>query len=466
MYNIKNNLIYSCYRRRNKVILHKKEGLNMSKTPLIDALKELKHDRYHMPGHKGVRPEGFPDAFEIDFTEINKTGNLFLEDGPIFESETLYREYFGAKQCIYLTGGSTQGILTAIFTLKPKKMLCDRNSHKALSNALGLCNVTPIFINPEINLEYDVPDIISSVKIEEKLTENSDIDAVFITSPNYFGIYSDVEKIANVCHKKGVKLIVDEAHGCHFPSICIKNAITCGADIAITSAHKTTDCLGQGAVLLARDTNLSLRRNSSIFGTSSPSYLIMASIEMALKNTYLYKEMPQKCHKLRENIEKNTKFSVLKHENLDPCRLTINTKNVNITGDELHKILEEELSIVPEMSDLFNVVFIMTPRDENLDYLLESLIKISEKIEKKDFKELKYEIIEPKMQITPHEAMFSEKKSAKLVESVGKISGQIVAPYPPGVPIIYPGEIILQEHIEYMRKMCYNQYEEIYIIEN
>lgn len=438
----------------------------MSKTPLIDALEALKHDRYHMPGHKGVRPCGFPDAFEIDFTEISKTGNLFLADGPIFESETLYREYFGAKQCIYLTGGSTQGIFTAIFTLKPKKMLCDRNSHKSLANALGLCNVTPVFVYPEINEEFDVPDEISYQKIKEKLKENPDIEAVFITSPNYFGIYSDIEKIANACHEKGVPLIVDEAHGCHFPSICIKNAMMSGADIAITSAHKTTDSLGQGAVLLANDENLPLRENSSIFGTSSPSYLIMASVEMGLKNTYLYEKMPRKCLEIKEKIEKNTKFSVINHKNLDPCRLTINTKKLNITGVELHKVLEEKFGIIPEMSDYYNVVFIITPRDEKLEYLLESLEKISDSLEKTDKKSVKHEKIEPKTAILPREAMFSRKIKVPLEEAKDKISAQIIAPYPPGVPIIYPGEIILQEHIENIKNMCYNDYVQIYIIEN
>ncbi|MFI3226450.1 MAG: aminotransferase class V-fold PLP-dependent enzyme [Clostridia bacterium] len=436
----------------------------MSKTPLIDALKLIKSDRYHMPGHKGVRPEGFPDAFQIDFTEIAKTGNLFLEDGPIFESETLYREYFGAKQCIYLTGGSTQGILTSVFTLKPKKMLCDRNSHKALCNALGLCDVEPVFVMPEINQEYDVPDVILPEKIEEKLIKNPEINAVFITSPNYFGIYSDVEKIAKVCHKYNAKLIVDEAHGCHFPAVGIKNAIMCGADIAITSAHKTTDCLGQGAVLLSSDENLPLRKNASIFGTSSPSYVIMSSIEMGLKNTYMYKKMPEICKKFKIDIEENTKFRVIKHSNLDPCRLTINTKFTNITGEKLHEILEEKLGIIPEMSDIYNVVFIITPRDEKLQILLEKLIEISKNVEKIENCAAKYQIIEPKRAISVRKAMFCEERQIDFFKAEGEISKQIIAPYPPGVPIIYPGEIILREHIEYFTKMCYNNFEKIYII--
>lgn len=437
----------------------------MSKTPLIDALKSLKHERYHMPGHKGVRPCDFPDPFEIDVTEITPTGNLYLADGPIFESESIYREYFGAKQCIYLTGGSTQGILTAIFTVKPKKMLCDRNSHKALCHGLGLCDVEPIFIHPKINEQFDVPDVINPLDILEKLEKNPDIDAVFITSPNYYGIYSDISSISKICKQKNVKLIVDEAHGCHFPAISIKNATMCGADFAITSAHKTTDSLGQGAILLSNDEDISIRKNASIFGTSSPSYLIMASIEIALKNINLYEKMIGKCKDLKENIQKSTKFRVLNHENLDPCRLTINTKKINITGKELHNILEKNYNIIPEMSDMFNVVFIITLRDENLEYLLEKLIEISETLSEVDEKTYEYKIISHKRGISVREAMFSHGKDQKLCDCVGKICKQIVAPYPPGVPMIYYGEIILQEHIEYIEKMCYNEFKYIHIIE-
>ncbi len=436
----------------------------MSKTPLIDALKTIKTERYHMPGHKGKRPEGFPDAFSIDFTETTKTGNLFLADGPIFESETYYREYFGAKQCIYLTGGSTQGILTSVFTLKPKKMICDRNSHKALCNALGICDVEPIFVYPEINTDYDIPDVINPENIELQLKQNPDVKTVFITSPNYYGIYSDIEKIAEICHKNNALLIVDEAHGCHFPAISIKNAIMCGADIAITSAHKTTDSLGQGAVLLSNNAELPLRKNASIFGTSSPSYLIMASIEMGLKNTYAYQKMPAICIDLKQKIEKKTKFRVLKHQNLDPCRLTINTKFSNITGEKLHKILEENLGIIPEMSDINNVVFIITPQDDNLKYLLDSLIEISETLENIEECDTNYEIIEPKRAISIREAMFFDDREVLLKNAENKISKQIIAPYPPGVPIIYPGEIILSKHIEYLTKMCYNDFEKIHIV--
>ena len=438
---------------------------NMSKTPLIDCLNSLNHDRYHMPGHKGIRPYGFPDVFKIDFTEIKQTGNLFLADGPIFDSEQLYCRYFGAKQSIYLTGGSTQGILTAIFTLKPKRMLCDRNSHKALSNALGLCDVEPIFINPDINYEYDIADVINSCNLRQKLAENTNIDAVFITSPNYYGVYSDITLLASICHESNVKLIVDEAHGCHFPAIGIKNAVMCGADISITSAHKTTDSLGQGAVLMSSDKTLNLRQNASIFGTSSPSYAIMASIEMALSNIHNYSNILEKCKEIKNNIEKFTKFSVIRHKNIDTCRLSVNTKLVDITGFELCNLLIEKYNIVPEMSDKYNVVFILTPSDQKLDYLLKCLIEISQTIMNIDAKQGKYDVFEPERAISIREAMFSDGKLLEIDKCDGKISKHIIAPYPPGVPIIYPGEIILRQHIEYITKMCYNDFDKIYIID-
>lgn len=428
----------------------------MSKTPLVDSLKTLKHARYHMPGHKGIMPENFPNPFEIDFTEISKTGNLYLADGPIFDSEKIYAKYFGAKEIIYLTGGSTQGIMTAIFSAKPKKILCDRNSHKALCNALGLMDLTPEFISPEINTEFAIPSVISPEKLREKLENDTEIDVVFITSPNYYGIYSDIKEISQICHKNDAILIVDEAHGCHFNAIGIKNAVSCGADITVTSAHKTTDSLGQGAVLMTNLTDINLRKNASIFGTSSPSYLIMSSIEIALSNIDKYSDF-EKIHKLRNSLISDTKFKLLNVENIDFYRVVLNCSEFELNAIKIAEILENKYNIVPEMADIYNIVLIITPRDSRLDELLACLVEISEKLDKNPYKTpFLIEGHDVKREVSIRNAMFSDNFTVNLRGAVGEISAEIIAPYPPGVPIVFPGEIILKSHVEYMEKVCYN----------
>lgn len=410
-----------------------------------------------MPGHKGKMPENFPNPFEIDFTEISKTGNLFLADGPIHNSEKMYANYFGAKEIIYLTGGSTQGIFTAVFSAKPNKILVDRNSHKALCNALGLLDLDPEFIAPEVNEEFAIPCEICPEKLEEKLKKSPEIDVVFITSPNYYGIYSDIEKISRICHENDAVLIVDEAHGCHFNAIGIKNAISCGADIAVTSAHKTTDSLGQGAILMTNLTDLNLRKNASIFGTSSPSYLIMSSIEIALANIDKYTLFKDEVALVRNEISKSTKFRVLDLLNMDCCRLVLNCNDFAKNAIEIADFLENEYNIVPEMTDFNNIVFILTPSDEKLSELVEVLIKISEKLEKNSRKkEFSYKKLEYRREISIRQAMFSRYISKNICDAIGEISAEIIAPYPPGVPIVYPGEIILKSHIEYIEKVCYN----------
>lgn len=431
------------------------------KTPLIDTLKSLNHDRYHIPGHKGLTPDVFNDCFALDFTEINETGNLYEGTGPIIESEKEVAKYFGAHECIYLTGGSSQGIMTAIFTAKPKKMLCDRNSHKALCHALAFVDCDYDFINPSINQDFCVPSKILPEDVYEKLSQDREIDTLYITSPNYYGITSDIRAISSICTEFDVTLIVDAAHGFHFGAIGLESASMQGADFAISSAHKTTESLGQGACLLVRKPSLA-RKNASIFGTSSPSYLIMSSIEYAVDNIHKYADFTTLATDLKSKISKNTKFSVLNSN--DSCRLVVNTKNTNISGHKLAEILENEHKIVPEMADFYNVVFVLTYNDVNLDKLFLSLQKISDFCEATNTPKLHINAQDYSRKISIRQAMFSDFEHQKLSECAGKISAEMICPYPPGVPIVYPGEIILQNHIEYIENLCYNYKEYVNII--
>ena len=228
----------------------------MSETPLYSALCALAGQnrlRFHMPGHKGnaLYRDAFRDAARLDFTELPQTGNLYEGDGPIRDAERLAASFFGAEHCSFLTGGATQGIMAAMFLScrEGDSVLIDRGCHRSVTNACGLLGVNPVYIYPERLSGFSACESIAERAVSEMLKQNEKVTAVVVTSPTYYGATADVGAIGRVVRESGKKLIVDEAHGAHFPALHIKNAMQSGADLAVCSAHKTAPALGQGAYL-------------------------------------------------------------------------------------------------------------------------------------------------------------------------------------------------------------------------
>lgn len=430
-------------------------------TPLYTALRAFADTnplRMHMPGHKG---KGLPltelsPAAELDFTELPPTGDLFAGEGPIVEAQRLWARACGVEECLFLTGGSTQGVLTALtLACRPgDAVLMDRGCHRSAYHALVLLDLEPVYLFRPWLPVADVPGPIDPAEVERALTERPDIRAVFLTSPTYYGVRSDLPAIARVCHAHGAKLVVDGAHGAHFPFLGLSE-LSC-ADLAILSAHKTLPAPGQAAVLLANGYSLpELCRAGSVYGSSSPSYPIMAALDTvreALVSGHLgldYVETAAQVTLLRQRYPALTPRDAL----LDPTRFVLRCDDGFTVKKEL-----EGLGIYPEMADIRHVVFILTCADgkEALDRLTRGLDQVLSGRPAPLSLPAPLTPPQPQAVLRPREAFFSPVRTVPLARAAGMICAGQVAPYPPGVPVIAPGELVTKKTIAYLAQIGYN----------
>lgn len=420
-------------------------------TPLYDALCDFVDTnplRFHMPGHKGKGSAGWEKLFSMDFTELPPTGNLYEAGGAIGQAEKLWAKAFGMPECLLLTCGSTQGNRSALHLTCPLEsaILVDRNCHRSIYHTMALLDLEPIYLLKK-----------TPQAVEEALGKHPGIKTVCITSPDYYGKLYDVTGISEVCHRFGAKLVVDGAHGAHLPFLGIDHYR--GADLVVCSAHKTLPALGQAALLFSGGafTGDDLRRAASIHGTSSPSYPIMASMDLA-RAWMESEEGKEHCRMICTRVQKmRKKFPSLQGENLDPMRLTLRVKNGFQVQRDLH-----ERGIWPEMADSGHVVFIITGSDSQAD--LDRLEQALEELSLENVEETYPLPPDPELVMRPRQALFAQTKILPLVQCEGKVSGEQIAPYPPGVPVIAPGEVISKKHLAYLEKIGYNMGKEVRIL--
>jgi len=423
-------------------------------TPLYDVLKQYAGQdpaRFHMPGHKGILPSPeFAPLAPLDVTEIPTTGNLYEEGEPFDSAQALWAEIFGADHCQFLTGGSTMGIHTGLALLcRPgEQVLVDRGCHRAVFNAMALLDLDPVFMERPWLAEHNLVGHFSREDVEKKLDQHPNIKTVCITSPTYAGLLSDVEGIAQAVHARGGKLFVDGAHGAHLPFLGI-NAFE-GADCVTVSAHKTLPAMGQTALLFTRGIDPHrVRRMAAVYGSSSPSYPLMASMDLGRQ--WLLEHQGEYHRAARRVAEIRARFPGL-GEGLpcDPARLTLKVKD----GPSFAKKLEAR-GIYPEMEDGGHVVFICTAQDD--DRTFERLWKALEELEGEmgDCAPLPAPPL-PERVLSPRQALFSESCVLPLEECEGKVAACQLAPYPPGVPVVAPGERISKKELSYFNEIGYN----------
>ena len=433
--------------------------------PLYDVLKKRNDAgtiRFHMPGHKGKNIPESPlgSSCAIDFTELYGTGNLYDGVYPIADAEKLCAKAWGVPNAFFLTGGATMGIHTMLSLVRGrgKKILVDRGCHKSVYNAMGLLDLEPAYIYPELDEKHGVAKGYTPEQVEAIL-DKVDASAFILTSPTYYGITSDIKGISRVCRKKGVLLLVDEAHGAHFPFVEDREcAVKLGADLAVCSLHKTLPALGQAALLTANDafSDYEIRQKMSVFGTSSPSYQVMASIDLARdfmenEGEKICKEHIATLGQIRDIINKRGVFTALDVKDGDPLRLCVMTSGAGISGYLAARILEEEYNVVCEMADERQVLFIITPADteEELSILLNSITAL----EKRAGCPIKTETLlckSPKRSLAPGEVMKREMERVMLKDAVGRVAAANISPYPPGIPVIAMGEVIEEEFLPYL----------------
>ncbi len=434
-------------------------------TPLADAL--LAHRAkdpapFHMPGHKG-RPlpvEKLAAMSALDVTELPDTGNLYEGDDVIARGSELWGSAFGFPTCQFLTGGSTQGLQAALLLAagRGRTVLADRCSHRSIFNAFALFDLSPAFFLRRQDQPVTPELLEEALAAREQAGET--VNTVCVTSPTYYGVLSDVPALAKVVHRHGAQLVVDGAHGAHLPFLGGESPFE-GADLLVCSAHKTLPVYGQGALLFAgRDYPAKdVRRATSVVGTSSPSYPVMASMDCA--RAYLESKEGQLDLLCTKSCAARLagRFGTLKNVRLDPLRLTLEVADKG--GFALKKQLEEA-GIFPEMADADHVVFLFsvsnTPRDfERLEDALAGWY-VSGEIDRTALPPA------PEQVVSPKEALTAPRESRLLSESEGLVCAQQVAPYPPGIPVIAPGERITKKCLAYLADVGYNVQQEVDVL--
>ncbi len=428
----------------------------------------------HMPGHKrNVMLAEYLDIFgaEYDFTEIYSMDDLHDPQEIIKSCQQNAQALWGSKHSHFLVNGSTGGILAGIraCTKINDRVLVARNCHKSVYNAIELCNLIPKYILPDMLEKLPAYSSVNPKAVYNALKESFDkgekISLVILTSPTYEGVISDIKSITEIAHSFGVPVLVDEAHGSHLDisKLFTNGAVRAGADIVVQSLHKTLPSLTQTAIIHFNSNIIKseeLQRQLSIFQTSSPSYLLMSSIDSCIRFVQQNKSLFNSWHEnlifFKSKIADLKNLSILSYTMLDnyyafdKSKIVISTAGTSINGNMLMNILRTEYNIELEMCSADYVIAMTSIADsrENLEILAEALIAIDKTICKANRDTLFTAISNlPEASKTILDALYSEAEEIYISLSIGKISAEYIWVYPPGIPIITPGEKITEDTV-------------------
>lgn len=443
---------------------------------LYEALNDLSvSDMYpfHMPGHKRNRRfASWKLPFDRDITEIDGFDNLHHPEGILLDSQNRLSRLFGTRKSYYSVNGSTGAILAAVSACVQKKgrILMARNCHKSVYHAAALRELEPVYLLPETDPEYVLNGEIKREQVENALEEHPETEAVLITSPSYDGVVSDIRGISETVHRYNIPLIVDEAHGAHFrfSSYFPDSAVDLGADLVVQSFHKTLPALTQTAVLHVCSERVGLPRLEKflrVFQTSSPSYILMESLDRCVcyleeEGETVFREFTGLLHKTREKLEPLERVKLITPGNCfdrDLSRLIFSAREFGWSGKELADLLRREYRIETEMVTPEYVLALTSVGDtaSGFERLCASVSALDEKLKKNPLRcpgssEAWPEIL-PERCIGISEAMEKEGTSFPLEKAEGCISSEFVFLYPPGVPLVVPGERISAELIRRMK---------------
>ena len=424
-----------------------------------------------MPGHKRNMPEAIyrlGGIAELDITEIDGFDDLHAPEGLIREAQEKAAAVFGAQETFFLVNGSTAGILTAVSAAVPKggRVIMARNCHKSVYHACFLRELRPVFLYPGTVRDYGIADAIRPEQVEAALRACPDASAVILTSPTYDGVVSDIERIADIVHRAGIPLLVDAAHGAHFgfSPLFPESPVRQGADLVIQSLHKTLPALTQTALLHVCGTLVDrgkVREFERIYQTSSPSYVLMGSIDACvrlLEDGSCWDGFAEKLQIFYKKTDGLEHIRVMNRDIMekgcmkafDAGKLLISVINAKITGNSLYKELLNRYYLQMEMACDTYVTAIVTPwdREEGLRRLADALLEIDKGLETQDCPQQAKPYPELEMSVPLYRALTAEKHSCPLGMAAGKTAGTYVNLYPPGIPLVVPGEVITEEVIK------------------
>lgn len=455
--------------------------LNQEKMPIYEALQRYKAMRivpFDVPGHKQGRGNAELTAFlgesclSIDVNSMKPLDNLCHPVSVIKEAEALAADAFGAKHAFFMIGGTTSAVQAMVMTAckRGDKIILPRNVHRSAINAMVVCGAVPVYVNPGVNKELGIPLGMSYEDVKAAILKHPDAKAVLINNPTYYGICSPLKKITELAHEHGMLVLVDEAHGTHFyfHEDLPASAMSVGADMAAVSMHKTGGSLTQSSFLLINNeiSEGYTRQIINLTQTTSGSYLLMSSLDISRKNLALHgKEIFDRVIEIasyaRGEVNKIGGYYAFGKElingdtvfDFDVTKLSIHTRDIGLAGIEVYDLLRDEYDIQIEFGDIGNALAIISVGDTDLaiERLLSALAEIKRRYMKDKAGMLDHEYIVPQVAMTPQDAFYSPKRSLPIGESEGGICSEFVMCYPPGIPILAPGERITQEILDYIQ---------------
>ncbi|MHA7963700.1 aminotransferase class I/II-fold pyridoxal phosphate-dependent enzyme [Paenibacillus sp. CAU 1782] len=458
--------------------------MDHNKTPLFTALRNHAENnpvQFHIPGHKkGLGSDSEFRAFigdnalSIDLINIAPLDDLHQPTAVIAEAQALAADAFGSDYTYFSVQGTSGAIMTMILTVcsPGDKIIVPRNVHKSIMSAIIFAGARPVFISPARDSNLGIDHGITTRSVRRALERHPDAKAVLVINPTYFGICANLKEIVELVHSYDIPVLVDEAHGVliHFHEKLPMSAMQAGADIAATSVHKLGGSMTQSSVLNVRKGRINPHRVQTIISmltTTSTSYILLSSLDTSRRNLALNgHDIAEKAISLansaREQINTIEGLYCFGEEILggeatfdyDPTKVTIHVRHLGITGYETENWLREHYNLEIELSDMYNILCLVTPGDneESLAKLIEALKGLSEAFhEGAEARELVVKIPDiPQLSLTPRDAFYAETEVVPFKESAGRIIAEFIYVYPPGIPILLPGEVISQKNIDYI----------------
>ncbi|MDR1939173.1 MAG: aminotransferase class I/II-fold pyridoxal phosphate-dependent enzyme [Clostridiales bacterium] len=451
-----------------------------ARAPIYEALLEMREKRivpFDVPGHK--RGKGNKPLTEFlgekcmstDVNSMKPLDNLCQPKSVIKEAEDVAADAFGCKKAFFMVGGTTSCVQAMIlfYCKKGDKIIMPRNVHRSSINALVLCGAKPVYVNPQTHTGLGISLGMSVADVERAILQNPDAKAVLVNNPTYYGVCSDIKKITETAHAHGMAVLADEAHGAHFyfgENLPLP-AMAAGADMAAVSMHKSGGSLTQSSFLLVGDgvNQNYMRQIINLTQTTSASYLLLSSLDISRRNLALnggeiFRSVCRLSEYARDEINKIGDYYAFSKEitdgdsiyDFDVTKLSINVDGLGLAGIEVCDILRDDYEIQVEFGDLSNVLAYISvgDRERDIERLVSAFLDIRRRYKRPRSDCKKYEYIPPDVVCSPQEAFYGKKRRVALAEGIGGICGEFVMCYPPGIPVIAPGERLTGDIIEYI----------------
>lgn len=454
--------------------------LDQTRAPIYEALERFREMRvvpFDVPGHKHGKGNPELTAFlgekcvGVDVNSMKPLDNLCHPVSVIHEAELLAADAFGAKHAFLMVGGTTSSVQSMVLSCckQGDKIILPRNVHRSVINSLVLCGAIPVYVNPDVDRRLGISLGMNRDQVKKAIEENPDAVAVLVNNPTYYGICSDIRAIVKMAHDAGMLCLADEAHGTHFyfGENMPVSAMRAGADMAAVSMHKSGGSLTQSSLLLIGE-NVSeghVRQIINLTQTTSGSYLLMSSLDisrrnLALRGKEVFRKVIEMAEYAREEVNAIGGYYAYGREmingdsifDFDPTKLSVHTRDIGLAGIEVYDILRDEYDIQIEFGDIGNILAYLSIGDrmQELERLVSALAEIRRRYKKNPDGLMTQEYIDPEVVCSPQKAFYSNKKSVALKDSAGEVCSEFVMCYPPGIPILAPGERITEAILEYI----------------